>query len=317
MAYTRRAFLKQAALAAGTGVAVSSSDGAAGENPRYRLGCETLPYRSYPLARALEGIRKAGYRYVMPFQTHAGQPAFNPLAPAAGRADLRRQFTDAGLQPFMCFVGLQKELADPAGLKLYLEELDLCAEFGISTVVGVGPWYYDKFPNVPKRARDFNREVDAYFAALQKPVRHAESLGITITLKPHTGVTATANACMQALMRIASDRLQICWDAGNVSFYEGIHPDPDLPDLAPHVKSVCVKDHHGVRAEANFPTPGEGQIDHELMFRTLFRAGFNGPIAVERVDGREDAAKMSADTIDAKIASARKFLVDVLDKTAA
>ena len=53
------------------------------------------------------------------------------------------------------------------------------------------------------------------------------------------------------------------------------------------------------------------------MFRTLFGAGFNGPIAVERVDGREDAAKMSAETIDARIASARKFLVGVLDKTAA
>ncbi len=27
---------------------------------RYQLGCQTLPYQGYPLARALEGIRKAG-----------------------------------------------------------------------------------------------------------------------------------------------------------------------------------------------------------------------------------------------------------------
>ena len=91
---------------------------------------------------------------------------------------------------------------------------------------------------------------------------------MTITLKPHTGITATAKACIEVTRRIVSDRLQICWDAGNVSFYEGIHPDPDLPDLAPRVKAVCIKDHLGLRGDANFPVPGQGQVDHERMFRT-------------------------------------------------
>ena len=107
---------------------------------------------------------------------------------------------------------------------------------------------------------------------------------MTITLKPHTGITATAKACIEVTRRIVSDRLQICWDAGNVSFYEGIHPDPDLPDLAPRVRAVCIKDHLGLRGDANFPVPGQGQVDHELMFRTLFAAGFSGPLALERVE---------------------------------
>ena len=138
--------------------------------------------------------------------------------------------------------------------------------------------------------------------------------GVTITLKPHTGITATAAACLKVVKSIVSDRFKICWDAGNVSFYEGINPDPDLPDLAPCVKAVCIKDHLGGRAEANFPMPGSGQIDHELMFRTLFAGGFSGPLALERVDGK--GGPVTAEIVDERIAAAYNFLSPLLEKTA-
>jgi sugar phosphate isomerase/epimerase len=45
---------------------------------------------------------------------------------------------------------------------------------------------------------------------------------------------------------------------------------------------VCIKDHLGLRGDENFPVPGQGQIDHEQLFQTLFSAGFGGPLALER-----------------------------------
>jgi len=117
--------------------------------------------------------------------------------------------------------------------------------------------------------------------------------------------------------RIVSDRLKICWDAGNVSFYEGIYPDPDLPDLAPHVKAICLKDHLGLRGDPNFPPPGQGQIVHEQMFRTLFSAGFNGPMAVERVDGRDTKAKLVPEVAAERLAAACKHLTAILDRVTA
>lgn len=302
---TRRDLLKSAAVVT-----------AAAPLPRYEFGCQTLPYAALPLARAIEGIRKAGYRYIMPFHTHAKEPVFTPALALPARAELRRRFADAGLTPFMSFIGLGKEIHTPEGMKLYLEQLDFYREFEIRTVVGTGPWYFTKFPNVPKRARDWQREVDTFYASLEKAVRHAENIGVTITLKPHTGITAHAAACMQVVNRLRSERLKICWDAGNVSFYEGIWPDPDLADLAPHVKAVCIKDHLGLRAQANFPVPGSGQIDHEQMFRILFSGGFSGPLALERVDGTDRAAAMPPELIDERIAAARRFLEPLLEKTA-
>jgi sugar phosphate isomerase/epimerase len=207
-------------------------------------------------------------------------------------------------------------IGKPEGVDQFRGELDLARDFGIRTVVSAGPWYFAKFPNVPKSARQWQKECDAFFPALEQAVRHAESIGVTITMKPHTGVTAHGKACLELVKRVPSERLKISWDPGNVSFYEGIWPDPDLPDLAPHVRSVCIKDHRGLRGEANFPVPGTGQIDFALTFRTLFAGGFNGPLAVERVDGTDDAAKMPAELIDQRIAQARQLMEPLLEKEA-
>ena len=304
---SRRSFLREsAALAGAAGIALAA--------PGYRLGCMTSVYGRQPMTRALEGIRKAGFRYIGPGRSHPDLP-FSAAAGADVRAQLKRLFADYGLRPIMSLGGFGGEPHRPGGLDKYLAELDLCKEFDIPVMVGGGPWYYDKFPTVPKRARDWEPEVAQFYAAMEKAVRHAESVGIAIALKPHTGITATARLCMDVVKRIPSERFQICWDAGNVSFYEGIYPDPDLPDLAPHVKAVCIKDHKGGRAEANFPVPGTGQVDHELMFRTLFAAGFNGPMSVERVDGRDNVAKLAPEVIDERIAAAYRYLNGALERT--
>ena len=298
-------------MRAGAGLAAAAAfSSSARADAGIPLGCQTLPYRGLPMARAIEGIRKAGYKYVMPYSTHAGKKVFAPETPAGQLAEVKRMFSDAGLVPFCRFAGLDAE----GGVDAFRKELDLCVDFGIRTVVTIGPWYYDKFPTVPYRARDWEKKVAAHYAFLEPAVRHAEKIGVTVTTKPHTGLTANARACMEALKRMPSERFKVCWDAGNVSFYEGIGPDPDLPDLAPDVKSVCIKDHKGLRAEANFPTPGQGQVDHDLMFRILAGAGFRGPVAVERVDGTDDAEKMPAELIDERIATARNFLAPILEK---
>ena len=93
-----------------------------------------------------------------------------------------------------------------------------------------------------------------------------------------------------------------------------IFPDPDLPDLAPDVKAVCIKDHKGRRGEPNFPLPGNGQIDHEEMFRSLFQAGFNGPVALETVSITDDPARMPAEVIDQRAAQTREYLAPLLER---
>ena len=318
MRSTRRRFLKRSlALMGGAGVGCRMFENVsftAQESEKYQLSCNTLPYRAFPLARALEGIRKAGYRYVMLYQTHDGKPVFTPALSATQKSDLRKLLADNNLTVHMSFVGLSVDVSTDSGQSDYKKELDFFRDFGIKTVVGIGPWGYKKFPDERKPADEWQRECDGFYKGMEKVLPHADSLGVIITLKPHTGITATAGACLKVVERLPSGSLKICWDAGNVSYYEGINPDPDFPALAPQVRAVCIKDHRGARAVADFPVPGQGQVDHDLMFKILFGAGFHGPLAVERVDGTMDAAKMPVELIDQRIGEARLFLEPLLAK---
>jgi sugar phosphate isomerase/epimerase len=79
------------------------------------------------------------------------------------------------------------------------------------------------------------------------------------------------------------------------------------------VKAVCIKDHLGLRGDENFPIPGQGQVDHELMFRTLFAAGFDGLMEIERLDGR-DRGRLAPEIIDERLTAANHYLVPLLDR---
>ena len=204
-------------------------------------------YSSLPLDDAMQRIRKAGYRYISMAPKHGADIVYSPDLPKPERGRMLRRIRDLGVEPFLSLGGFSGDPQTAPGLEKYMAQLDLCADYEIPVMVGAGPWYYTKFPNLPKRELDWQEEVSRFYAGLEKALRHAESVRVTIALKPHTGITARGRDCIQLLKRIQSPWLKIAWDAGNISFYEGIYPDPDLPDVAPQVSAVCIKDHLGLR----------------------------------------------------------------------
>jgi sugar phosphate isomerase/epimerase len=290
----------------------------AAPQPRYKLGVMAGMYSSVPLDDAMQRIRKAGYRYISMAPKHGADIVYSPDLSKPDRVRMLRRIRDLGVEPFLSLGGFSGYPQTAPGLEKYMAQLDLCADYEIPVMVGAGPWYYTKFPNLPKRELDWQEEVSRFYAGLEKALRHAESVRVTIALKPHTGITARGRDCMQVLKRIQSPWLKIAWDAGNISFYEGIYPDPDLPDVAPQVRAVCIKDHLGLRGDANFPVPGQGNVDHELMFRTLFAAGFNGPLAIERVDGKDGGSrKLTPEIVDQRLTAAYQYLAPLLDRITA
>ena len=290
----------------------------AAPQPRYKLGVMAGMYSSVPLDEAMQRIRKSGYRYISMAAKHGDDIVYSPDLPKPERVRMLRRIRDLGMEPFLSLGGFSGDPQTAPGLEKYMAQLDLCADYEIPVMVGAGPWYYQKFPNLPKRERDWQEEVSKFYAGLEKALRHAESVRVTIALKPHTGITARGRDCLQVLKRIQSPWLKIAWDAGNISFYEGVYPDPDLPDVAPQVRAVCIKDHLGLRGDANFPVPGQGNVDHELMFRTLFASGFNGPLAIERVDGKDGGSrKVTPDILDQRLTAAYQYLAPLLDRITA
>ncbi|HEV7213804.1 MAG TPA: sugar phosphate isomerase/epimerase family protein [Chloroflexota bacterium] len=273
--------------------------------PASRLGAHTLPYRQEPLERAFAGIAGAGYRLVGLWTEHAGGPTISRDVTGSELARLRSLLEAHALTAVTMFArrGAMEQR------EAVLADLDLCAALGMPLLQAAGPWPYRAFPSERKPEMRWYGEVERFLAFLEAAGREAEQRGVTIVLKPHTGATATGGDLVDLIGRVGSSAVRACWDAGNVRFYEGLDSEDDLErsGVAPLVRSVCIKDHRGARAAAEFPTPGDGDVDHARMFRILAAAGFDGPLLVERVPPQS-----SPEAVDQELARARTYLEAVL-----
>jgi sugar phosphate isomerase/epimerase len=313
---TRRTFCVRAlsALPAiGFGSLTSAKNTESTPPVRIAIGAETLPYSEFSLERSLEGIRKAGYRHATISFQHEKRKLLYGDMPGEEKKWLKRVLAESGLTIQMGLIGWDLNVTVEDGRSEYKRQLDLFAEFGIPFGLTGGPWRYIDFPHVRKPMPEWKKECDVFLKGLEPVADHAHSLGITLVMKPHTGLTATAWDCLELVERLQWPALKIAWDDGNVSFYEGLRPDTDLPYVAPHVRAWCIKDHRGERGNADFPIPGEGEIDFKNTLSTLVKAGFDGPACVERVDGTTPKAEMSAEEIDRRLAKACRNMTGIVE----
>ena len=98
-------------------------------------------------------------------------------------------------------------------------------ELGIPFVISSGPSPYAGRTFGPRK-RDllFHREAEAYFATLHRLAPLAERAGVTIVCKPHMGVTGTGEDLADLVNLIDHPAVRVCYDAGNIAFYEGLAP---------------------------------------------------------------------------------------------
>src|SRR5262245_50223639 len=122
LVFHRRSLLRtSAAVLCALGLQRSGkSQGKQGNQPhdmptRFQIACMTLPYSQYPLARALSGIKSAGYQYVALYTSHkeAGEAKAVPFMPPDGSLskakEVGQRCRDVGLTPVLMFSGIYPE----------------------------------------------------------------------------------------------------------------------------------------------------------------------------------------------------------------
>lgn len=198
--------------------------------------------------------------------------------------------------------GFPSRAADPAGQ--VRRAVEVAAALGCPFVTSHGPSPSLDQPSRPrKREMLYYREATAYLAALREVAPLAARLGVTIVLKPHAGITGTGEDLADIVRLLDHPAVRICYDAGNIAFFEGLDPAEDVAACAVYVRAVAIKDHRGAAGIEDVPIPGEGVVDHARLFRALLAAGFAGPCIIERIDGHE-----AADAMDAALVRARANL---------
>jgi sugar phosphate isomerase/epimerase len=256
----------------------------------------TLPYARFPLERALQGIKRAGYRYVAWGTTHQESatervPAVARDAPPGRARELANRCRDLGLEPLLMFSEVYPEADDALGI--LRARIQQAAAAGVPQVLTFG------------HTKGGNRKL--WVQRFKELGPMAREHGVTIVVKQHGGETGTGAACGEIVREVGDEGIKVNYDAGNVMDYLDVDPIPDIRTCAGLVRSFCIKDHR------NFPKdedcgPGFGEIDHYRLLEPVAFTGLMMPLCCENISAPVVPAPADADGIDALARRAREFL---------
>lgn len=292
----RRTFL----AASGAALAATTTSRAADQKPtEFQLACMTLPYNQFPLARALEGIKAAGFQYVAWGTSHLqdGQrvPVMSEDAPPEQAKQLGQTCRDMGLTPVMMFSIIYPEA--PKGLEVLTQRIKQASAAGIGQVLTFGhtkggnhKLWVERFKQLGPIARDHN---------------------VLLVVKQHGGETGTGDACAQIIREVNDPGVMVNYDAGNVMDYLDIDPQPDLKKCADVVRSFCMKDHRNWPKDQDC-APGFGEIDHYRLLANVAFTGQKMPLACENISAPLVRFPKDPTAIDALARRTRDYLETVI-----
>ena len=268
----------------------------------FQLACMTLPYSPFPFARALEGIRGAGYRYVAWGTTHpdaatgAQKPIVDWRDPVSRARDAARQSRDAGLTPVMMFAMVNIEAPD--GPEAHARRIEQAAAAGIPYVLTFGHTQPGKFA--------------AAIATLKQAGPLARQAGVQVLIKQHGGNTATGVDCARIIAEVGDEGVRLCYDAGNVMDYQGTDPIPDIAKVWRDIRAFCIKDHRDHPKDEDCG-PGFGEIDHYRLLAHVMRTGRTMPLAFENIFAPLVPRPKTAEGVDRLALRAREYVEAVID----
>jgi len=266
-----------------------------GKPTRFQIACMTLPYSQYPLARALAGIKAAGYQYVAWGTSHKEEGESNRVPVMAADAPpekaklLGQKCRDMGLAPVMMFSEIYPE--NPKALAVLTSRIKQAAAAGIGHVLTFGhtdaenrKLWVERFKQLGPIARDH---------------------GVLIVAKQHG---ETGEVTGQIVREVADDNVLVNYDAGNVMDYTKgkVNPLDDIKTCVELIRSFCIKDHRLFPVDQDCG-PGLGEIDHYRMLGNVAFTGLTMPLCCENISAPAIKAT-KPEEIDALAQRAREFL---------
>jgi sugar phosphate isomerase/epimerase len=262
---------------------------------KFQIGCMTLPYSQFPLDRALEGIAKAGCRYVGWGTSHQKVPVMAPDAPPAAAKALGAKCRDMGLEPVMMFAGIYVDAAD--SIKVHTSRIQQAAAAGIPYIITFGHTAPGSYEMWVKNLKELG------------PVARANR--VVLTVKQHGGNSGTGKAISKLLADVGDDGVRMCYDAGNVLDYEGLDPIPDIRECWRDIRTFAIKDHRRTPRNEDCG-PGFGEIDHYKLLATVFKTDLTIPLICENIFEPVLRRPRAPEGTDALARRSREFLEAVV-----
>ena len=237
----------------------------------FQHACMTLPYSKFPLQRALQGIKAAGFEHVAWGTTHIEEggdrvPVMATDAPPAKAKELAARCRDLGLNPVMMFSTVYPE--HEKGLEILTHRVKQASAAGIAQVLTFG------------HTKGGNRKL--WVKRFKKLGPIAKDHNVIVVVKQHGGSTGTGEACAEITREVDHPHIMVNYDAGNVMDYLNVDPILDISKCAAEVRSFCVKDHRNHPQDQDCG-PGFGEIDHYRLLEPVAFTGLEMPLAYENI----------------------------------
>lgn len=235
------------------------------------IGCTTRPYHKLPCAEAFERIAAAGYTDVAVFASEGQVPVRSDSSPEEVAA-VRKAAAGAGVAPSMLIGRTQLDLGLEEAVADYKRLIDNAAALGTAWLLDCGTGKEEHF--------------EPYYELMRQASAHAEGVGVRITMKPHGGISLTAEDLVTAHEKVNHPAFGICYDPGNIIYYTRgeMRPETDVAEVAPLATTGIIKDCVVENGKPDvMVTAGDGLVDFYAVLSGLVGGGFSGPLYVECV----------------------------------
>lgn len=232
------------------------------------LAGHTNSYHTYNLDEALNGIAKAGFKYVE-LSAVKGWTEHVPLdASDAQIAEIKARLARLGLTPSS--LSGHSDLTTAEGVVVGKQAVDLCQKFGLTLMnTAIGGHYSE------------DEDKGAFMGHIHELADYAAERGITIGLEVHGDIMATGKMSIPLMQEIGRENVGINYDTANCVFYGGVQAVDELREVVPYLVHVHLKDKIGGARVWNFPGVGEGEVDFAAILKILAEEGYTGPTSVE------------------------------------
>lgn len=230
------------------------------------IGCFNRPWTQWPFPEALAAIKAAGYQTTGLLSRTSAEPFIGTEATPAYLANLQQQLAASGLTANLGALRSRHNIPVAESLAEVQQQLDNAAFLGLSYVMSFGV--------------DEPAEFTHYNQVMHEAAAYAADKGLRLVMKPHGGISGTAEEILQTIRAINHPNFSIWYDAGNIIHYTGKDPVAEIDPIAPHITGFCAKDCGTLKGDVMIQF-GAGKVDFHAVFQRLKTHGFQGPIMVE------------------------------------
>jgi L-ribulose-5-phosphate 3-epimerase len=234
------------------------------------VGVSTNTYHGFSVDEALEGIARAGFKYV---ELTAVRGWTEHIMPDQDEAKLRHvedKLRELGLSCIA--LSGHCNLTDADRLNDFRINMALAHRFGAKWIISsTGEAHFGK----DERFTD-----DVLIENIKALIPDLEKYDLKLGIEVH-GEYGTGEKILNIVKGVGSDRVGINYDTANVVFYGGKVPNDEVKTCYEGVNYVHLKDKVGIDNSWNFPAVGSGDLDLIGFIGFMKEKGYFGPLSIE------------------------------------